>query len=73
VLFSVWETRVNDYQAFCDATKRSWEKPTFPQTSDHPAVKVSWEDATAFIGCQRIMSGVARWGSEIERMLPQHQ
>ena len=29
VLFSVWETRVKDYQAFCDATGRSWEKPTF--------------------------------------------
>jgi hypothetical protein len=80
VLFGVWETRVKDYQAFCDATGRSWEKPSFLQTSDHPAVNVSWQDATAFCkwlsrkeGCQRIMSGVARWGSEIERMLAQHR
>ena len=48
VLFSVWETRVKDYQAFCDATGRSWEKPSFQQAADHPAVNVSWEDATAF-------------------------
>jgi formylglycine-generating enzyme required for sulfatase activity len=48
VLFSVWETRVKDYQAFCDASKRPWKKPDFPQTDDHPAVNVSWEDATAF-------------------------
>jgi formylglycine-generating enzyme required for sulfatase activity len=48
VLFSVWETRVKDYQAFCDATGRSWDKPRFPQTDDHPAMNVSWEDATAF-------------------------
>ena len=48
VLFSVWETRVKDYQAFCDATERSWKKPRFSQTGDHPAVNASWEDATAF-------------------------
>jgi hypothetical protein len=48
VLFSVWETRVKDYQAFCDATGRSWEKPRFQQTADNPAVNVSWEDAKAF-------------------------
>ena len=48
VLFSVWETRVKDYQAFCDATGRSWEKPTFSQTDEHPAVNLNWEDAKAF-------------------------
>ena len=48
VLFSVWETRVKDYQAFCDATGRSWEKPRFQQPADHPAVNVSSEDAKAF-------------------------
>jgi len=48
VLFSVWETRVKDYQGFCDATGRSWEKPRFQQTADHPAVNVSSEDAKAF-------------------------
>jgi serine/threonine protein kinase len=29
VLFSVWETRVKDYEAFCQATGRAWKKPGF--------------------------------------------
>jgi formylglycine-generating enzyme required for sulfatase activity len=48
VLFSVWETRVKDYQAFSEAAGRSWTKPTFSQTGDDPAVNVDWKDATAF-------------------------
>jgi formylglycine-generating enzyme required for sulfatase activity len=57
VLFSVWETRVKDYQAFCDATGRGWAEPDFRQWKKppafrqgerHPAVNVSWEDAQAF-------------------------
>ena len=50
VLFSIWETRVKDYQVFVEATKREWEKPFFGQGPTHPAVNVSWEDATAFCG-----------------------
>jgi formylglycine-generating enzyme required for sulfatase activity len=50
VLFCVWDTRVQDYQAFVDVTGRSWEKPPFAQGPTHPAVMVSWEDAKAF--CQ---------------------
>ena len=48
VLMCVWQTRVKDYQAFCDATGRAWPKPSFPQTPDHPATGVSWADAKAF-------------------------
>jgi hypothetical protein len=48
VLFSVWETRVEDYQEFVKDTGRSWQKADFPQKDDHPAVYVSWEDAVAF-------------------------
>ena len=50
VSFSVWGTRVQDYQAFTDATSRKWEKPIFAQSQDHPAVLISWMDAQAFCG-----------------------
>jgi len=48
IRFSVWETRVKDYAAFAKDEKRDWPKPDFAQGDDHPAVMVSWEDATAF-------------------------
>ncbi len=57
VHFCIWETRVQDYQAFVNATKRSWEKPSFEQGQTHPAVNVSWEDAKAF----------CKWLTEKER------
>lgn len=48
VLFSIWDTRVQDYLAFAQATARKIEKPPFEQESTHPAVMVSWDDAKAF-------------------------
>jgi hypothetical protein len=48
VLFSIWETRVRDYETFVAETKRAWGKPNFEQGAEHPAVLVSWEDAQAF-------------------------
>jgi hypothetical protein len=48
VLFSVWETRVQDYEAFVAETKREWSKPGFPQGPTHPAVNVRLLDAQAF-------------------------
>ena len=48
VLFSVWETRVQDYQAFTVETKREWTKPPFLKGFTHPATNVSWDDAQAF-------------------------
>ncbi len=48
VLFSIWETRVQDYRRFVSATGRSWEKAGFSQGETHPATMVSWEDATQF-------------------------
>ncbi len=50
VCFSVWETRVRDYQAYVTATGQKWERPKFDQTDDHPAVNMRWSDAKAF--CQ---------------------
>jgi len=48
LLMSVWETRVQDYEVFAKETARDWTKPPFPQTQEHPAVEVSWDDAVAF-------------------------
>lgn len=47
-LFSIWETRVRDYQVFREETRRAWIQPDFAQTPDDPAVNVSWEEADAF-------------------------
>ncbi len=48
VLFSVWETRVQDYDVFVKETKHEWPKSDFEQGGTHPAVNVNWTDATAF-------------------------
>jgi len=50
VLFSVWDTRVEDYQAFVTATQGGWLRPFFKQGPTEPAVDVSMDDAIAF--CQ---------------------
>ena len=49
VLFSIWETRVKDYEAFIKENKgHEWPKVEWKQKDDHPAVMVRWEDAHAF-------------------------
>ena len=48
LLFSVWETRVKDYEIFAKKEERPWPKPSFAQGPDHPAVQVSHDDAVAF-------------------------
>jgi formylglycine-generating enzyme required for sulfatase activity len=48
VLFSIWDTRVQDYEVFARETKREWPKADYPQGPTHPAVFVSWEDAKLF-------------------------
>jgi serine/threonine protein kinase len=48
IQISIWETRVQDYEAFCRATGRRYEPVDFRQTPTDPAVKVSWFDAMAF-------------------------
>ena len=52
VLFSVYETRVRDFEAFVEATGydagKKWKDPGHKQTGAHPVVEVSWDDAMAF-------------------------
>jgi len=48
VLFSIWDTRVQDYTAFVEETQRKWWTPEFKQGGTEPAVEVFWEDAYAF-------------------------
>jgi hypothetical protein len=51
VLFSVWETRVQEYMIFAEGAREvevSWKHPGFAQTAMHPVVNVSWNDAKRF-------------------------
>ncbi len=48
IRISVWETRVQDYATFLQATGRRYEPTDFQQTANHPIVKVNWFDAVAF-------------------------
>ncbi len=48
IRMSIWETRVQDYATFLQATGRHYEPTDFQQAANHPIVKVNWFDATAF-------------------------
>lgn len=84
-LFSVWETRVADFRAFLKATGRRSKQTYFVQTSEHPAVNVSWEDAIAFCnwltqkelqsgilpeGCRYRLPTSAEWSLAVEMPPP---
>ncbi|HEX4638189.1 MAG TPA: bifunctional serine/threonine-protein kinase/formylglycine-generating enzyme family protein [Chthoniobacterales bacterium] len=57
VRISIWETRVQDYGTFVQATGRRYEPPDFQQAPNHPIVKANWFDALAF----------CKWLTEKER------
>ena len=50
VLFSIWETREQDYEVFAKETGRGMYKPSFQHEPTHPVMGMSWEFAKAF--CQ---------------------
>ena len=48
VLFSIWPTRVQDYEVFVKEAKLEWGKAPFEQGPTHPVVGPNWDDAQAF-------------------------
>ena len=48
ILFSVWETREQDYEIFAKDTGRDMYKPAFQHEPTHPVVAMGWEAAMAF-------------------------
>ncbi|MCB1089512.1 MAG: hypothetical protein KDM63_20910, partial [Verrucomicrobiae bacterium] len=57
VLFSIWETRVQDYRAFIEQNPRPVRQSSHEQTGDHPIGNLSWKDAVDFCG----------WLTQLER------
>jgi formylglycine-generating enzyme required for sulfatase activity len=51
-LFSVWQTRVKDFEAFAEGPpaikSTGWRDPGFKQGPEHPAVNVTWDEARLF-------------------------
>lgn len=48
VMFSIWPTRVRDYQLFAREARQKFKRPRFKQDDKHPVVNVNWDDARAF-------------------------
>lgn len=56
VLFSIWQTRVQDYQALGSFR----QKPKFEQGPTHPAVCISWDESRFF--CNRLTAKEQQMG-----------
>ena len=48
VMFSVYETRVRDFEPFRTETNLEWIGADVEQAPDHPVANVTWEDANGF-------------------------
>jgi len=59
--FCIWDTRVSDYEKFVKETNAAWKPAGFPQGKDHPAVRVTYNDAVDF--CKWLTSTEQALGS----------
>ena len=67
ILFSIWETRIKDYDAYALSAGVTREKPgTFTQEPDHPVVHVDWNEARKF--CQWLTQKEHTAGSLPEKL-----
>jgi hypothetical protein len=75
VLFSIWETRVQDYTLFVGETGQKWKQPLYSDDftlgPTHPATKVGWNEAKAFCAwLTRKEKKEGRIGAQQEYRLP---
>jgi formylglycine-generating enzyme required for sulfatase activity len=75
VLFSIWETRVQDYEAFVKDSPREWAKPDFEQGPTFPAVNVTKPDADEFCAwlTARERKAGRLSGTEVYRLPTDHE
>lgn len=67
ILFSVYETRVRDFEPFRKETNLDWIGPDVEQTPDHPVANITWDDANAFCRWLTHRERVARILSPTQR------
>ncbi len=51
VMFSIYQTRVKDFETFAKSTglkSNLWKDPGFKQSPEHPVVNVTWQEAMMF-------------------------